>query len=76
MITALLNWFRKRVLRQHVCEEFTEWEVRQQEFEIPIVESDGVRVGRALDTWRQRACMTCGDIQVHLLRIQEKPNSR
>jgi hypothetical protein len=59
----MFNWLRKR-LGYHVCEEFTQWEVKRQKFEGCIINTfTGDVVVESVvreKRWQERRCMLCG----------------
>ncbi len=69
MFRLLTNWIRKR-LGHHVCEEFTRWERREQDF-LKTHEWDDVfgetrvlpKPQKYTRVWQERQCTICGKIE-------------
>ncbi len=65
MFRLLTNWIRKR-LGHHVCEEFTRWQRKQDEWEvIPVIEGIPMHSMTCKRTaiWQERQCTICGKIE-------------
>ena len=63
MINLISVWFRKRILGQHVCEEFTQWEYKESPWEKTSWHSGKPIVKQIVRCWQERRCTLCGKIQ-------------
>lgn len=60
-----MNWLWKK-LGYHVCEEFTQWETRQENFTRPVRDmTERIKLGWVTTVeytkrWQERRCTICG----------------
>jgi len=73
MFKNLINWYKRTILKEHICEEFTQWKTWKQDFSRPTsyrIDGDIALRQNTIEftkRWQERHCTMCGKMEQRIL---------